>query len=180
MDSKTWWIIIAILILIVILVLIAMWQGKRRAAAKRAEAQELRGRAKGNEETVAEARQRAAAASDAAERARSEADAQVEKAKALETEAEHQKAAAAAVERDQAETLRRADRLDPDTPTDRHGNRVEGSGSGDNGESVVDPATGRPVEESVRLGEPRAERPERDNAPPPDDGETPAAEPPKG
>jgi len=156
MDTKTWWIIIAILVVIVILVLIAIWQGKRRSAARRAEARELRGQAKGNEPTVAQARQRAAEATAAAERARAEADAQDEKARKLEEEAEFERNAAAAIERDHAETLRRADRLDPDTPTDRSGNRIEGTGTADaTGESPIDPATGKPVEEAAREGEPQ-------------------------
>ncbi|MBB2891478.1 hypothetical protein [Flexivirga oryzae] len=155
MDTKTWWIIIAILVVIVILVLIAMWQGKRRAVARREEVRELRGQAKGNETTVAEAGQRAADATAAAERARAAADAQEEKARKLEAEAEFERNAAAAIERDHTETLRRADRLDPDTPTDRAGNRIQGAGAGGGtGESPIDPATGRPVEEAVRHDDP--------------------------
>lgn len=161
MDSKTWWIIIAIIVVVVILVLIAAWQGKRRTAARRGEAQHLRGRAKNNEGTVVESRQRAETAEEQAERARAEAEEKQRRADQLEAEAEHERKTAEAVERDHQETLKKADRLDPDTPTDRHGNRVEGTGSrGDGGgESRIDPNTGRPVEEAARDRDVRAERP---------------------
>ncbi|MFC6707174.1 hypothetical protein [Flexivirga alba] len=150
MDTKTWWIIIAIIVVIVILVLIAAWQGKRRTAARRDQAQQLRGRAKDNEGTVVESRHRAETAEEQAERARAEAEEKQRKAAELEAEAEHERKTAEAVERDHQETLKKADRLDPDTPTDRHGNRVEGTGSRGDGESRVDPNTDQPVEEAAR------------------------------
>lgn len=162
MDSRTWWIIVAIIVVIVILVLVAVWQGRRRTVAKRNAARDLRGRAKGNEGMAAEARRRAEAAADAAQHARSEADAQSRRAEQLETEAKYERDAVAAVERDQAETLRRADRIDPDTPTDSAGHRIEGTpGRHRAGESAIDPVTGRPVEEAARQDDPRAERPAR-------------------
>lgn len=159
--DKTWWIIIAIIVVILILILIAVWQGKRRTVARRGEAQQLRDRAKDNEGTVVESRHRAESAAEQAERARAEAEAKQKQADLLEAEAQHEQKTAAAVERDHAETLREADRLDPDTPTDRHGNRVEGSGSrGDRaGESRIDSDTGQPVGEAARQGNVRADRP---------------------
>lgn len=158
MNSTTWWIIIAIIVVILILILIAVWQGKRRTAARRDEAQQLRHSAKENHGTVVETQQRAETASAEAQRARAEAEVQQRRADELEREAQHQQKAAAAVARDRDETLRRADRLDPDTPTDREGNRVTGTGDGRDGDSAVDPATGRPVEEAARRDDPRADR----------------------
>lgn len=158
MSSTTWWIIIAIIVVIVILILIAIWQSKRRTAARRDEAQQLRHSAKDNHGTVIETQQRAETAAAEAERARAEAEVQQRRADELEREAEHQQKAAAAVARDRDETLRRADRLDPDTPTDREGNRVTGTGRGVNGDSTVDPATGRPVEEAARQDDSQAPR----------------------
>jgi len=168
MDSKTWWIIIAIIVVVLILILIAVWQGKRRTINRRNEASELRQRAQDNEGAVVESRQRADTAAAEAERARAEAEVQQRRAQELQAEAHHQHQTAAAVQRDRDETLRRADRLDPDTPTDREGNRITGTGDGSRDDSAIDPSTGRPVEEAARQGDPRADRDDARRADRPD------------
>lgn len=152
MDAKTWWIIIGIVIVLAILVLITIAMNKRRQKAHREEAHQLRQQAKEGEPVVAEAQERAETAEQRAQRARAEADAKQQEAEKLESEAKYEKETAAAVERDHENTLRRADALDPDTPTDRQGNRVEGTAdtAGRHGRSAVDPATGVPAEDVTR------------------------------
>lgn len=130
MDGLTWALLAAAVVALVVLVLAV--RKSRRAGVERArhEAAQLRESALDSEW---EARERAAHAAQAeaeARRVRAEADERAARAESAEVQAQR-----LARERDEAnaaheQRLREADRLDPDVPTDRDGNRLTPDGSG--------------------------------------------------
>ncbi len=147
MELELWmWVAIAVLVLVIIIIVVVATTRGKSEKRNRERAAELRSRAAEDDQLIATRQDRAAQLEVEEEAARQEAIAEYERAEALRAQAaESDKRAAQATDEakilhDEAaqsreayqnaveehdETLREADRRDPDIYTDRHGNRVE-------------------------------------------------------
>jgi type II secretory pathway pseudopilin PulG len=111
MDTSTWiWIIVAILVVLIIVGVIAAMAGKKRQESHRTRAGELREQAGAQATGVQQREADARGTSARAEQARAEAD-------RLSAEARDKESTAAEYRENQADSLREADRLDPDVDT---------------------------------------------------------------
>lgn len=125
MNATGWIVLIVVVVVVVVaIVIVALTAGRRRKVeADRRKAAELREDA---------ARADLAAREREAKSARAAADAKQAEVEAerLRREAEERDRAAAAARDEQQQKLSRADEVDPDVRTDRHGNRVENDRDG--------------------------------------------------
>jgi hypothetical protein len=141
-GSTIVWIIVAIIVIGGVIAFVMSRSGGRRAAAERAQAEEMREKAAVHDRQLRERETSAAEVQARSEMARVEAQKRELEAERLAAEAEERSATAAAVRRERDEQLRLADLRDPDVRTDEHGYRVDEQGNriGD-GDVAYDDAT---------------------------------------
>lgn len=148
------WIVLGVLVLLVIIGVFVSRSRAQREASQRAEAEQLRASAAEHDRDLREREAEAAAADAQARRARAEADERAAEAERLAVEAERRDEHRVEAQRVRDEELRRADALDPDVKTDKHGYRL------DDDEELADPYGGRG---ETRHSDPREEHPDRHN-----------------
>ncbi len=137
MDTSTIiWIIVAVVVVAAIIALVVSRSGARRVEAQRDQAAEIRDKAVEHDRRLREDEARATEADAEAQMARAEAQKRELEAERLAAEADSRSESAAAVRRERDEQLRLADLRDPDVETDDDGNRLDGSGTLDERDSV--------------------------------------------
>lgn len=169
LDGNLLWIVIGAIVLVLIIVVVVIVSRGKSKERNRERASELRTRAAQDEPLISTrqdrtveleheaeaARQKAMSESARAEELRSQAGAADElaaraadDAEILEGEATHSRESLDEALEDHEETLREADKRDPDVHTDRHGNRIESTESVH--DSEPEPTLDSPSEPVVR------------------------------
>ncbi|MFB9746927.1 hypothetical protein [Leifsonia shinshuensis] len=159
MNTIGWIVLIVVIVVVVVgIVIVASTVGRRRKQeADRQRATELREQASRDELAARDREAKSARAAADAKQAEVEAE-------RLRREADERERAVAAAREDQQAKLSRADEVDPDVETDRHGNRVVADGAVDDtrrgdvppprpaGEATTAaPATAAPAHDAPRI-----------------------------
>ena len=170
MDLSIWiWVAIAAVVLVIIIIVMVIMTRGKGEERNRERATELRSRAAADDQLISTRHDRADQLVAEAEAARQGAMAEYERAdslrkqagesdelaahatdeaKILDDEATHSREAFETAVEEHEETLREADRRDPDVDTDRHGNRIE-----DADETAEEDAVVIPEEERLDIGD---------------------------